>query len=377
MKRLYFLTFLSLLVWGNISAQCVADDCSPFYSGMTFSGPGIVDGCTYEGGTVTLTVSWTMFSDDLACTAPAGSWGLKISFPSMGEYGVSSAAAVTTPDVFTWYYDSANKALNGYSNVPVSFGDGGTVEIQVETYMATSTPCEDKFTVASMFKTFLLDPNPSANPCNQAFVSEFDEDATLLNMLGVDTPLPTQLTSFRGALNDCKSIGLSWATASELNNEKFILERKIKGENEFVAIAELQGAGNSAKEVRYSYDDEVTAEMAGGTNFYRLKQVDFNGKFYYSNIISINVPCEEEVVVNVFPNPVVKNLTLQLPSLWEGDAITVEFYNEQGKLVRVEEIDQVTDLKLKFDVRELPVGVYNLKLSNNTSILNKRFVRLD
>lgn len=219
----------------------------------------------------------------------------------------------------------------------------------------------------------------------QDFTINVDEVSFLVPVSGtpgsgsilVSGTLPTQLTSFKGQQNACETIDLSWATAAEINNEMFILERKTNAKNDFVAIAEIAGAGNSSTEIRYSFSDDITKDMSESTVYYRLKQVDFNGKVDYSHVISVEIPCREEPVASVFPNPVVKDVNIQLPSLWEGDAVTIEFYNEQGKLVRVEQIDQVTDLNLKFNVGELPVGIYNLKLSNSASTLNKRFVRLD
>jgi hypothetical protein len=193
----------------------------------------------------------------------------------------------------------------------------------------------------------------------------------------VSGTLPIKLSAFSGQLNNCETVDISWKTSEEFNSDKFVVERKFGNKGYFVSIGEVQAAGISTTEVRYDFQDKVTDEFVYGAVYYRLMQVDYNGKAEYSNVISINYNCGIIPDASIFPNPVVKELNVQLPSLWLGDAVTFEFYNEQGKLLRAEQIQKVTDLELQFNIGDLPAGVYNLKLTNRNATLNKRFVRLD
>ncbi|MCX6295990.1 MAG: hypothetical protein NTX97_07980, partial [Bacteroidetes bacterium] len=111
-------------------------------------------------------------------------------------------------------------------------------------------------------------------------------------------PLPIELLSFTG-YSLANGNQLNWVTATETNNDFFDLERSSDG-IEFYKIATIDGAGNSTSIKNYEYYD---ANPLDGLNYYRLKQVDFNGDFFYSNIISIDKSIIENTFIQVFPNP--------------------------------------------------------------------------
>lgn len=97
------------------------------------------------------------------------------------------------------------------------------------------------------------------------------------------------ITSFSGKVNDCK-IKLHWGTKHEIGNDFFEIQRSIDG-NHFVTIGKVNGSGNSIAPVTYHYsDDQVSKEIY----FYRLKLVDFNGDWGYSDIINIATECRRE-----------------------------------------------------------------------------------
>lgn len=95
--------------------------------------------------------------------------------------------------------------------------------------------------------------------------------------------LPIELTSFTGS-KEGKNNELFWVTATELNNDFFTLEKTYDGES-FEIVGTLDGAGNSNQYLYYSFIDYDVREVL---NYYRLKQTDFDGKFAYSNIITID-----------------------------------------------------------------------------------------
>lgn len=111
-------------------------------------------------------------------------------------------------------------------------------------------------------------------------------------------PLPVELTSFTGR-NEGNYNRLSWITANETNNDRFDVERSVDGVS-FEKIGEVDGSGNSTSMRSYTFNDLHPDE---GTNYYRLKQVDFNGSHSYSGVISIQNHYTASVVENVHPNP--------------------------------------------------------------------------
>lgn len=86
------------------------------------------------------------------------------------------------------------------------------------------------------------------------------------------TTLPIKLTSFTGK-SDFNGVNLSWTTASETNNDKFTVYRSTNGKD-FTEIGTIKGQGNSSSVNTYSFKD---AKAVNGTNYYKLKQTDFNG----------------------------------------------------------------------------------------------------
>lgn len=110
------------------------------------------------------------------------------------------------------------------------------------------------------------------------------------------TILPVTLSGF-DAQNLGTSIALQWSTSSELNNAKFELQHSTEGEL-FGTIMELAGAGTSTEKQSYQF---IHHTPSAGINYYRLKQVDFDGTFEYSKIVAINAVGNNDIVT--YPNP--------------------------------------------------------------------------
>jgi len=95
--------------------------------------------------------------------------------------------------------------------------------------------------------------------------------------------LPIELITFEGSKYD-RSNDLNWVTMTEINNDYFIVERSLDGE-QFEFLHEVEGAGTSSIINSYTFSDE---NFQPTINYYRLKQTDFDGKFTYSDLISID-----------------------------------------------------------------------------------------
>ncbi|MFD2515079.1 T9SS type A sorting domain-containing protein [Pontibacter locisalis] len=173
------------------------------------------------------------------------------------------------------------------------------------------------------------------------------------------SPLPIQLAYFTGNTADNK-VQLQWVTASEINNDRFEIERSKNGRN-FEKIGTVKGNGNSAQMLRYNFTD---ANGGSGTVYYRLRQVDYNGEFSYSKVISFslgNLP--ETGIVEAYPNPFNSELKMivTVPSTGE---VSLEIVNTSGKIVYTDKkymLEGVNDVYLPLS--SLSSGLYVLKLS--------------
>jgi hypothetical protein len=122
---------------------------------------------------------------------------------------------------------------------------------------------------------------------------------------------------------------LSWSTASESNNSMFLVEKSENG-GEFVLTGTVRGAGNSKNEKKYNFLD---AQASGSKVNYRLKQVDFDGSFSYTDVLTINKKIETNVMlVQISSETVNKNFDFTLDALKDGGAV-FQLVDGKGQVV--------------------------------------------
>jgi hypothetical protein len=143
----------------------------------------------------------------------------------------------------------------------------------------------------------------------------FSEQIVTLGSVDASNPLPVDLISFVGEHQNGFN-KIDWKTASELNNDYFELERSATGET-FSTITRISGRGTVNELSSYNFLDE---EPMVGNNYYRLKQVDFDGKFEYSHIILVKNEGTGGVFnISVFPNPLSKGTLLNIRSIKDNE----------------------------------------------------------
>ena len=186
--------------------------------------------------------------------------------------------------------------------------------------------------------------------------------------------LPIELTRFEANCND-GSVLLTWQTASEKNNNVFNIERSIDGVN-FEVIGTIRGAGNSESYNNYSFLD---AEKSLAVSYYRLSQIDYNGKKSQSNIISVDHSCGEktDVEIAIYPNPALNNTVMSL-KLLKRSSIYVEVYNGIGQLVKLTS-NQTYEAGLQdinLETSEFTSGIYFIKTIVDAKEYIQKFVKL-
>ena len=137
---------------------------------------------------------------------------------------------------------------------------------------------------------------------------------------------------------------LKWATASELNNKGFWIEKRLASESSFLPIAWIDGQGTTTLEQRYEFLDE---DVPRGQNiYYRLRQVDYNGTFDFSPIRQGKLELTAKDIL-VYPNPTYSELTIELgESPTESQAL---LFNAKGQLlIQQQLISKESQLSLTF-----------------------------
>lgn len=187
--------------------------------------------------------------------------------------------------------------------------------------------------------------------------------------------LPVAFAEFTGKTEGNTNI-LTWNTKTESNNKGFELQRSADGKNysTIANIASKAENGNSTTQLNYQYAD---ASPLGGTNFYRLKQFDFDGKFSYSNIVTLKNKVSDIRITSVYPNPTRNelNLVISSPSVQRSTIIVTDL---TGKVIRQRATQLVAGDNLQqFNIQSLSSGTYLVKLvcDNGCESAVQRFVK--
>jgi hypothetical protein len=191
-------------------------------------------------------------------------------------------------------------------------------------------------------------------------------------VLSASSSLPVELLSFEGENQGNYNL-LRWATASELNNDYFELERTANPLEGFEAIARIDGAGTTSEITNYEYLDQ---NPVVGTNYYRLKQVDFDGTTTYSEVIALEV--EADAVNNaLFPNPTRGKVFYRVNTTVEK-SVELRISNALGQQIS-QEVYQLTtgQNQITIDLSKYPAASYWIQVFGEdgqlmrTEIVNK------
>jgi len=186
---------------------------------------------------------------------------------------------------------------------------------------------------------------------------ETSEDMNNTWIVDIPTPflaIPVELTSFTASVSG-NAVTLNWSTATELNNHGFEIERKA--EESFRTIGFIQGYGTTTETQNYSFADN---NVEAGAYFYRLKQVDFNGSYAYSDVVEVEVLAPDVFALQQnYPNPFNPN-TMITYSLAVDSKVTLKVFDVLGQEVVTLINGNVTAgrQEINFDASNLNSGVY-------------------
>jgi hypothetical protein len=172
--------------------------------------------------------------------------------------------------------------------------------------------------------------------------------------------LPVEMISFAANLQN-DDVLLNWETASELNNDYFEVEFSLNGVD-FQKIGRVTGAGTTLEQQSYEFlhdlsqiDFSLTTETK---LYYRLRQVDFDGQFEYSDIKQVSIELHQAPTVNIYPNPTTDFITIDNAVVEEW----VYVLNTQGQIVKAFQIQSTSD---RYSLSAFPSGTYYLKIGES------------
>lgn len=188
-------------------------------------------------------------------------------------------------------------------------------------------------------------------------------------------PLPVELLSFSSFVVD-NDVTLNWSTATETNNAGFQIERSKKLEvrsEEWNSIGFVNGSGTTTKIKSYSYKDE---NLAAGKYLYRLKQIDLDGTFEYSNIIEAEVLSPSEFILEQnYPNPFNPNTRIQF-AIGSKQFVSLKIFNSLGEEAAslVNEEKSAGFYKIDFNASHLSSGIYYYKIIAGDFVQTRKMI---
>jgi hypothetical protein len=175
-------------------------------------------------------------------------------------------------------------------------------------------------------------------------------------------PLPVVFISFiANKTNFDTDALLQWNVASELNADRYEVERSLDAVS-FTKIGEVKATGNSQTEIKYNFTDENPAQ---GQNYYRLKQLDKDGKYIYTPVRVLNFSDNAELV-NIYPNPSSGKVTVSLTSAYMNSNAALNVINMNGAVVYHVKLVDYKLPTLEMDLNNLASGTYMIHLNSGT-----------
>jgi hypothetical protein len=276
--------------------------------------------------------TWTVYTESNS--------GLPANHISDIELGVAGTIWVSAHQLQTWPYYGGISKYDGATWTTYTPGNSPLSHIQVEKL---------KF-----------------DPTGMLWISTYSMGMMKFT-IPVGGPLPLTLLSFTARKNENKVL-LEWKTTLEENTDRFVIERTFD-QFAFQPIGTVNAVGFSQNQTSYSFIDE---HPGAGNNYYRLKMIDRDGKFTYSQIVRINFgSVDAGFVINT--NPVRSELILSYSGA--NQSVSINMYDAAGRIVI--KTNAANEPVIRIGVANLKAGVYIIELIDSEKVYRKKFLKVD
>lgn len=268
--------------------------------------------------------------------------------------------------------------VTGYATTPASQSTctpvapySAAAGVELALYAVSSCPAGQAFPAPVACRTFngnggLATITVSAGTTYLLVADGIENTKATFSLTFGGNALPITLLSFTGEKKGHTS-WLKWQTASEYNNDRFEIETSKDGVN-FNYIGSVNSRGNSITTQSYDFTDIVPVK---GNNYYRLKQIDKDGKHTYSKTVNVSFD-EAGSPVSIYPNPVTSELFIDFARPSEN--VTVTIFASDGKLVKKQSLNDVQRTRT-INVNKLRPGTYVLRINTSEDVYQLRFVK--
>jgi hypothetical protein len=190
--------------------------------------------------------------------------------------------------------------------------------------------------------------------------------------------IPVELTSFTASVGNGEVL-LNWVTATETNNLGFEVERKNQNSNNgsWQLVGYVDGNGTSTESHSYSFSDDISSINASSLS-YRLKQIDFNGEYEYSDIVQVgNLAPTDYVLAQNYPNPFNPSTIIKF-GLPQKSNVVLTVYNSLGAEVAnlVNGVREAGSYEIEFNANNFSSGIYYYKIASGNFVETKKMILL-
>lgn len=246
---------------------------------------------------------------------------------------------------------------------------GGTSTLNVSTINSYQISVGDQYNLlnsnTSTSGTFATENLPGCCAWTLEYLGSNQEILTITAL----TALPVELMAFRGNLQN-ENTFLSWETASEINNAGFEIEHSSDGDK-WEIIGFVNGNLTTNNVNYYHFRD---LHPSSGLNYYRLKQMDLDGGFEYSNTIVVELKNKTNPEILVYPSPASEKINIH-SSIFDSQRTDLKIVNSVGQVILSELIPSSEDRTTKvIDISTYEKGIYFVIISNGTESYSSNFV---
>ena len=188
------------------------------------------------------------------------------------------------------------------------------------------------------------------------------------------TTFPVELTDFKAMWRNNDGL-VEWTTQVEINSDYFEVQRSLDNGQFFEEVGKVDAAGNTSSARKYQFTDKEVALLNVHKIYYRLKMVDIDGKFTYSDKAELTSASEANIYLNAYPNPTKGVINIDF-FIGRGKEVEIRIINALGQEVYSDLLDNQNTAQqdLSFDFRDFAAGTYILQLNTNTQVLSKKIV---
>ncbi|MFT3846872.1 MAG: T9SS type A sorting domain-containing protein [Lacibacter sp.] len=184
--------------------------------------------------------------------------------------------------------------------------------------------------------------------------------------------LPVTLIGFQAVLKGNSSL-LNWTTTTHTNFSHFVVEKSTNGKD--FAEAGILFADSSYSSILSNYSfKENLQNVSAKAIFYRLKMVDIDNKYSYSEIRMLRLSNEPSIKISTFPNPVTNELRVQIPAEWQEKQVLYEIYNSNGILVKHVSNAKASQVQ-QINVSNLGAGTFIVKVRTGSETMSSKIIK--